>query len=277
LAKTQLCKAFMNGNCSNPNCTYAHGEAELMKPPNFKKKLCHWHAKGQCRNGDKCGFAHSIRELADPPGETEAEEVKQWISLNESKKFSGRQVDWDASTVAPSSLHETDISVMSRASRGSMPDESLHRMMAGRGSAPLQDQVASMGMAIADLQAKLSQVEGKMSQTQVGQMQQSLSQLTNQYGNMEAECQSTGVKKTLNPAAATFTPSKPLPEPSRSDGITNRRANSVVAAQPQARKPQPKSNPVKSEKILWHTIGTRSLLAVFTISLMVAIELYFVQ
>merc|ERR1719378_641426 len=45
LTKTQLCTKFMNGYCPNKNCNYAHGEAELVNPPNFKKKMCHWHTK----------------------------------------------------------------------------------------------------------------------------------------------------------------------------------------------------------------------------------------
>merc|ERR1740138_986831 len=51
LRKTQLCVKFAEGKCTNKNCSYAHGEAELKDPPNFKKKICKWHAKGNCKNG----------------------------------------------------------------------------------------------------------------------------------------------------------------------------------------------------------------------------------
>jgi len=60
LAKTGLCKNFMNGNCELKNCTYAHGEAELVKPPSYKKKPCAWFKQGRCRNGSNCGFVHDL-------------------------------------------------------------------------------------------------------------------------------------------------------------------------------------------------------------------------
>merc|ERR1719478_921570 len=71
LSKTQLCVKFMNGRCFKDTCTYAHGEAELKKPPNFKKKICAWYRDGKCRNGDNCGFAHTLAEIqanVDPLG-----------------------------------------------------------------------------------------------------------------------------------------------------------------------------------------------------------------
>jgi hypothetical protein len=254
LTKTQLCKAFMNGYCRNQNCNYAHGEAELVSPPNFKKKLCHWHAKGKCRNGHKCGFAHSISELAEG------------VNVPDMLKSMGyeREADWDASTVAPSSRHDTDLSTFSGASRGSMPDESLHRMIARRGAAPLHDQVTSMGTAIADLQAKLAQVESGvgLSQSDALTMHGTIEQLSQQYGDVQVKCRQMGKEAELS-------------KPTRSHGGTT--DNQSL----QARRSRPKSSvPSKtrpSETTIasaWKTYGPRSLLAVATIVLMAAIELY---
>merc|ERR1719162_1463357 len=67
-----------------------------------------------------------------------------------------------------------------------MPEEHLFRLMAGRGSAPLQHQVASMSSAIAGLQAKLGQLEDQMLQNQVVQMQQQIEQLTQQCWSLES-------------------------------------------------------------------------------------------
>jgi len=271
LAKTQLCKQFMNGYCRNENCNYAHGEAELVNPPNFKKKMCHWHTKGKCRNGAKCGFAHSRSELA--PGAEEEEEDPQ---MPMKKAPPGLEFDWDASTIAPSSLSDkSGMSGKSNMSRASMPDENLYRMMAGRGSAPLREQVASMGAALADLQAKLSEVEGKMSSDQRSQMQQRLQQLSSQHSNMEANhppsMQIAAKQSTMNPAAEPFYPSK--------ERTTNeKRSNSVVKkARPKVSAPPiklSKTNRQPAKDMSWRKLCERALLGVLVIGLMAMVELY---
>lgn len=64
LRKTRLCQAFEQGNCTNKDCTFAHGEEELRSTNLFyKKSLCIWNQKGKCRNGDQCRFAHGSSEL----------------------------------------------------------------------------------------------------------------------------------------------------------------------------------------------------------------------
>jgi len=189
LTKTQLCTNFMNGNCRNKHCNYAHGEAELVKPPSFKKKLCVWFKQGKCRNGVNCGFVHDMALGGDDEPPEEESDMKPW------KKSAGCAFD-DASTDVPSStsLVEFDVSKMTTKP---IPDENLFRMMAGRGSAPLQRQVQAMGLAIGDLQAKLSQVqdrrnatsnetEGAALQSQVDEMQQAISQLSKQCQGMDA-------------------------------------------------------------------------------------------
>jgi len=228
LTKTQLCKKFAEGKCTDPNCSFAHGEAELRDPPNFKKKFCKWHSKGKCRNGTNCGFAHDMSELRAeaPPGfEPLGNNVPHAPKSKKSPKLAappgltkmGNENDCDASTDAPSSnpssnsLADTDVS---EASASSMPEEHLFRFMAGRGSAPLQQQVALMGSAIGGLQAKLSQLEDMMLQTQVAQMQQSIQQLTEQCWALESGMMipeqpmggQTSLKSRLNVKAAPFMP-----------------------------------------------------------------------
>mmetsp|Transcript_65785 Transcript_65785/g.117256 ORF Transcript_65785/g.117256 Transcript_65785/m.117256 type:complete len:354 (-) Transcript_65785:303-1364(-) len=64
LRKTQLCKAFAEGKCEDPQCNFAHGETELRSTDMFfKKSLCIWNEKGKCRNGSQCRFAHGLTEL----------------------------------------------------------------------------------------------------------------------------------------------------------------------------------------------------------------------
>ncbi|CAJ1342367.1 unnamed protein product, partial [Effrenium voratum] len=46
------------------NCPYAHSEEDLRSTDFFyKKRLCLWHQKGRCRNGEQCRFAHGNAEL----------------------------------------------------------------------------------------------------------------------------------------------------------------------------------------------------------------------
>lgn len=224
LTKTQLCAKFAEGKCTNPNCTYAHGEAELKDPPNFKKKICKWHSRGRCRNGINCGFAHDVKELRmeAPPG---FDVKSQKISAPPGLTKMGDDME-DASTDVPSSLSqaETDLSM---AGNAAIPEEHLFRFMAGRGSAPLQQQVALMGSAIGGLQAKLAQLEDMMLQTQVVQMQQQIQQLTEQCWALESgmcpgqqppPTEPTPLKSRLNGKAVPF---KPYKGESRSDDSTS--------------------------------------------------------
>jgi len=69
LRKTRLCQAFEQGNCTNKDCTFAHGEEELRSTNLFyKKSLCIWNQKGKCRNGNQCRFAHGSAELRTSQG-----------------------------------------------------------------------------------------------------------------------------------------------------------------------------------------------------------------
>jgi len=192
LRKTQLCTKFAEGKCTNKNCTYAHGESELKDPPNFKKKICKWHQKGNCRNGASCGFAHDMKELrADAPPGFETVQAKANVKKLQTvapppglTQMGVEEYDCDASTGAPSSHSqaESDVSM----SVPAMPEEHVFRMMAGRGSAPLQHQVTLMHSAIGGLQDKLSQLEDMMLQKQVVQMQQQIEQLSEQCWSLES-------------------------------------------------------------------------------------------
>lgn len=192
LRKTQLCTKFAEGNCTNKNCNYAHGEAELRDPPNFKKKICKWHLKGMCRNGVKCGFVHDSKEMRveAPPGFEAIEQPVRGPKKSEEvppppglTKMSFENDSDDSTDVPSQSQADSDLS-----STGvpTMPEEDLFRLMAGRGSAPLQSQVSLMSSAIAGLQAKLGQLEDIMLQNQVTQMQQQIEQLTQQCFTLES-------------------------------------------------------------------------------------------
>lgn len=64
LRKTQICQAYEEGKCNDPNCTFAHGDDELRTTGMFfKVSKCIWYEKGKCRNGDKCRFAHGTKEI----------------------------------------------------------------------------------------------------------------------------------------------------------------------------------------------------------------------
>lgn len=186
LRKTQLCTKFAQGKCTNKKCTYAHGEAELKDPPNFKKKICKWHAKGHCKNGASCGFAHDIRELrAEAPVKPELMKIAPPPGLT----LPGDEDD-NASTGVPSTESQADSDTSG--ADGPLPEEHLFRFMAGRGSAPVHRQVALMSSAISGLQAKLSQLQDMMLHQQVAQMQQQIALLSQQCSALESGMAASG-------------------------------------------------------------------------------------
>lgn len=229
LRKTQLCTKFAEGKCHNKNCNYAHGAAELRDPPNFKKKICKWHQKGACRNGASCGFAHEIAELRAaplPPGFAPMVAKEAPLKVKKLPKVApppglsqmGFESDCDASTEVSSSQSQAECPSEDSSTTGAavIPEEHLFRMMAGRGSAPLQHQVSLMSSAIGGLQAKLSQLEDMMLQNQVIQMQQQIEMLTAQCSALEcglataqpqpAPVGPTSLRSRLNRKAAAFKP-----------------------------------------------------------------------
>mmetsp|Transcript_13758 Transcript_13758/g.30279 ORF Transcript_13758/g.30279 Transcript_13758/m.30279 type:complete len:311 (-) Transcript_13758:351-1283(-) len=67
LSKTQICQAFISGGCTDPNCSYAHGDEELRAPVvPFKNTMCLWHKRGKCRKGEHCRFAHGPNQASEP-------------------------------------------------------------------------------------------------------------------------------------------------------------------------------------------------------------------
>jgi len=224
LAKTQLCTAFMSGSCTKASCTYAHGEAELAQPPNFKKKVCVWYIQGKCRNGTKCSFAHSFTEMQNAtPGidAMMADSYKRKVAPPPGLIAHGDDDD-DVSTDVPSSLSQAESGVNVARSTTTIPEENLFRMVAARGSAPMQQQVTLMGSAIAGLQAKLVHVEDPALQTQVTEMQQKIQQLTEQMQGME-------VQQSLPPQAP---PWKKTPKAQ----VDNNNDNASVSSPPPWRK-----------------------------------------
>jgi hypothetical protein len=178
LAKTQLCTKFMNGTCTNKNCTYAHGQAELVMPPSYKKKACTWFMQGKCRNGIKCGFAHDISELrAEASPDNHPDEFiktttsEASVSPPPGLSLIGSEDECDSSTDVPSPGSQSECDFVTTA--GLKPD-------------PLKQQVAAMGSAIEDLQAKLARIEQMAAQAQVVEMQKTIEHLTEQCSHMEA-------------------------------------------------------------------------------------------
>merc|ERR1719387_761572 len=108
LHKTGLCANFMKGNCNKENCTFAHGEAELVKPPSFKKAMCIWYRQGKCRNGSSCGFIHDLSELRGAAEQAPEVQEKPW---HRQKPASAVEVDDDdASTDVPSDSQAETVS-----------------------------------------------------------------------------------------------------------------------------------------------------------------------
>jgi len=65
LKKTKLCKFHAAGLCwKGTDCQFAHGQTELMAPPNFfRTKLCMDYVRsGACRFGPGCKYAHGKEE-----------------------------------------------------------------------------------------------------------------------------------------------------------------------------------------------------------------------
>jgi hypothetical protein len=66
LARTSMCREFLqSGNCNNPGCRFAHSETQLRTTETFfKTKICRFSARGRCKHGQACRFAHTSEELA---------------------------------------------------------------------------------------------------------------------------------------------------------------------------------------------------------------------
>mmetsp|Transcript_10538 Transcript_10538/g.26795 ORF Transcript_10538/g.26795 Transcript_10538/m.26795 type:complete len:244 (-) Transcript_10538:127-858(-) len=85
LTKTTLCKAFAAGQCSNADsCTFAHGEEDLrVSELCYKAKLCWKWQNGKCSKGDACSYAHGVTDLRHRRrnGRTRTEEQKETPTL----------------------------------------------------------------------------------------------------------------------------------------------------------------------------------------------------
>merc|ERR1719428_367889 len=70
LWKTKLCVFAPHGLCSRgASCHYAHGEAELRKPPDFSKtSICPKLIRGEVCNDANCTYTHHAEELKELPG-----------------------------------------------------------------------------------------------------------------------------------------------------------------------------------------------------------------
>ncbi|CAE8626877.1 unnamed protein product, partial [Polarella glacialis] len=115
LRRTQLCKAFLEATCVDPECIFAHGDEELISTGMFHKKmLCKWNEKGKCRNGDQCRFAHGTWELridhaktapkSDPMTPLKASASNKGKETGGGKQQMPMKADVDLATLAPEEL-----------------------------------------------------------------------------------------------------------------------------------------------------------------------------
>jgi len=64
--KTRLCKFYAKGKCKRGQaCTFAHGDQEMQPQPNFfRTQLCaDFVRSGGCKSGLSCSYAHGPQEL----------------------------------------------------------------------------------------------------------------------------------------------------------------------------------------------------------------------
>lgn len=54
----------MQGECSDENCTFAHGEGDLRVTEGiYKTRVCNFWERGFCKKGDRCNHAHGQKDL----------------------------------------------------------------------------------------------------------------------------------------------------------------------------------------------------------------------
>jgi hypothetical protein len=65
LHKSRSCKETSKDSLEGPSADSRKPESGEAKRPatNYKKTICSWNAKGKCRNGQQCRFAHGEEEL----------------------------------------------------------------------------------------------------------------------------------------------------------------------------------------------------------------------
>mmetsp|Transcript_115433 Transcript_115433/g.216157 ORF Transcript_115433/g.216157 Transcript_115433/m.216157 type:complete len:349 (-) Transcript_115433:240-1286(-) len=132
LRKTQLCKAFAEGKCEDPQCNFAHGETELRSTDMFfKKSLCIWNEKGKCRNGSQCRFAHGLTELRLHIGKEAAHAAETAAQNKGGRRRKGKaNSEKTSSTGSGSSSENTHISSSNSPRSGSSSDNFSHQSAA---------------------------------------------------------------------------------------------------------------------------------------------------
>lgn len=158
----------------------------------------------------------------------------------------------------------------------SHPQENLYRMMAGRGAAPLEQQVATMGLALAELQTKLNQVENHMLRTQVGQMQHTISQLSEQCAGVEDHLrqQPKVLPKTLPCETPHFNADAPTCMPAdKTDlhGVAKQTGGKRPKATHQTRAPKQTATSVRHQE-WWQRPEVRLALGAVVIAFWLALE-----
>lgn len=80
LDKTKLCKFFAKGLCRRGHaCTFAHGKRQIRPQPDlFRTQMCNdFISSGFCRFGDTCRYAHSSEEVRAPEVKAPARVAKR--------------------------------------------------------------------------------------------------------------------------------------------------------------------------------------------------------
>jgi len=185
LRKTQLCKAYAEGGCTDPTCAFAHGDDELRSTEMFfKKTLCIWNEKGKCRNGEKCRFAHGPRELraSQAPGEGSIGEPAAAQGNARRQKGSKEKATVPLATADPMKVSPGNFAHFNQALVGQPPVQPLAvppNVLNTTGSnSNLNGELATLCQSIAILTAQCSNIQKRM-------------ELEQEFKNMQCQPEST--------------------------------------------------------------------------------------
>lgn len=182
LAKTQLCEAFAEGKCDDPNCTFAHGLEELRLSPNYKNKLCKWYGKGKCRNGDECGFAHGVDQLRATPQ----------LTCSEERLF---PVPGGGAIKPPPGLSlPENTKAMPVKQPAPLVLDLESNLLDEKAPVPLEHQVGEMSAAIMAMQSKMDDM---LLRAQVSDMRQVLESLNAQCCELDSALKQTSLENSL--------------------------------------------------------------------------------
>lgn len=174
LTKTQLCKAWAEGNCSRENCMFAHGDDELRSTDMFyKKTLCIWNEKGKCRNGEKCRFAHGMKQVR-PRSQGDVNSIPPAAGKSEGKgqqrlgKGKGAGHPAVGGSADPMQINPGDLMLAAASmptSKGAplrLPEDNGHFSTSATGGHDLNVELSQLCQSIAVLTAQCSNIQKRM-------------------------------------------------------------------------------------------------------------------